>query len=135
LKPISVIAKIRQGRKASTLITNFEPFFLTADFLAEELRRICASATSGERHLRVDDIPMLSRSGIQRHPCKANHRGWRFWYRVNRFNQSRNCCCQRVYRRSGSSRRICRERKNEFGMYNGMYQALHTSVYQSWQSP
>jgi len=48
LKPISVIVKIRQGRKASTLISNFEPFFLTADFLAEELRRICASATSGE---------------------------------------------------------------------------------------
>lgn len=47
LKPVCVIVKIRQGRKASTLITNFEPFFLTADFLAEELRRTCASATSG----------------------------------------------------------------------------------------
>jgi len=46
LKPISVVVKIRQGRKASTLITNFEPYLLTADFLAEELRRICASATS-----------------------------------------------------------------------------------------
>lgn len=46
LHPISVIVKIRQGRKASTLITNFEPFNLTADFLAEELRKLCASATS-----------------------------------------------------------------------------------------
>ncbi|KAH7908853.1 hypothetical protein BJ138DRAFT_1115485 [Hygrophoropsis aurantiaca] len=46
LKPISVIVKIRQGRKASTLITNFEPFFLVADELAEALRRLCASATS-----------------------------------------------------------------------------------------
>jgi len=46
LKPISVVVKIRQGRKASTLITNFEPYLLNADFLAEELRRICASATS-----------------------------------------------------------------------------------------
>jgi len=41
-----VVVKIRQGRKASTLITNFEPYLLNADFLAEELRRICASATS-----------------------------------------------------------------------------------------
>lgn len=48
LKPISVVVKIRQGRKASTLVTNFEPFLVTAEFLAEELRRICASATSGE---------------------------------------------------------------------------------------
>ncbi|KAH7922526.1 hypothetical protein BV22DRAFT_1070355 [Leucogyrophana mollusca] len=46
LKPISVVVKIRQGRKASTLITNFEPFFLAADELAEALRRSCASATS-----------------------------------------------------------------------------------------
>ena len=44
--PVSVVVKIRQGRKASTLITNFEPFGLGADFLAEELRKICASATS-----------------------------------------------------------------------------------------
>jgi translation initiation factor 1 (eIF-1/SUI1) len=48
LKVISVVVKVRQGRKASTLITNFEPFFLTADFLSDELRRVCASATSGE---------------------------------------------------------------------------------------
>lgn len=47
LKPISVIVKVRQGRKASTLITNFEPFLLNADVLAEELRKNCASATSG----------------------------------------------------------------------------------------
>lgn len=43
-----MIVKIRQGRKASTLITNFEPFQLTADSLAEELRKLCASATSGK---------------------------------------------------------------------------------------
>jgi translation initiation factor 2D len=48
LKPISVVTKMRQGRKASTLITNFESFFLSADALAEELRKTCASATSGE---------------------------------------------------------------------------------------
>jgi len=46
LKPISAIVKVRQGRKASTLITNFEPYLLTADVLAEELRKNCASATS-----------------------------------------------------------------------------------------
>jgi translation initiation factor 2D len=49
LKPISVVVKVRQGRKTSTLITGFEPF-LTADAetIADELRKVCASATSGE---------------------------------------------------------------------------------------
>ncbi|KAG1728976.1 uncharacterized protein EDB91DRAFT_1160397 [Suillus paluster] len=46
LKPISVVVKIRQGRKACTLITGFEPFFLEAVNLAEELKTICASSTS-----------------------------------------------------------------------------------------
>ncbi|KAI0334161.1 eukaryotic translation initiation factor SUI1 family protein [Cubamyces sp. BRFM 1775] len=46
LMPISVVVKIRQGRKACTLITGFEPFGLQADELAEELRKMCASSTS-----------------------------------------------------------------------------------------
>ncbi|KAG0700484.1 hypothetical protein DFH29DRAFT_931661 [Suillus ampliporus] len=46
LKPISVVVKIRQGRKACTLITGFEPFLLEAVDLAEELKTICASSTS-----------------------------------------------------------------------------------------
>ncbi|EGN94711.1 hypothetical protein SERLA73DRAFT_77454 [Serpula lacrymans var. lacrymans S7.3] len=46
LKSILVVVKMRQGRKASTLITNFEPYFLVAESLADELRHICASATS-----------------------------------------------------------------------------------------
>ncbi|KAI0077630.1 eukaryotic translation initiation factor SUI1 family protein [Panus rudis PR-1116 ss-1] len=46
VKPISVVVKIRQGRKAATLVTGFENFFLNADELAEELRKICASSTS-----------------------------------------------------------------------------------------
>lgn len=41
-----MVAKIRQGRKACTLITGFEPYFLAADDLAEELRQKCASSTS-----------------------------------------------------------------------------------------
>jgi len=52
--------KIRQGRKASTLITNFEPYLLTSDFLAEELRRICASATSGEPSFELEDTEKLN---------------------------------------------------------------------------
>lgn len=40
--------KVRQGRKASTLITGFETFFITPEFLGEELKRICATSTSGE---------------------------------------------------------------------------------------
>ncbi|KAG6330594.1 hypothetical protein ID866_8497 [Astraeus odoratus] len=46
LKPISVVVKTRQGRRASTLISGFEPFCIEADEMAEELRRICAGATS-----------------------------------------------------------------------------------------
>ncbi|KAF7331157.1 Eukaryotic translation initiation factor SUI1 family protein [Mycena sanguinolenta] len=47
LKPIQVVVKIRQGRKASTLVTGFEPFLvLSGDEMAEDLRKICAGATS-----------------------------------------------------------------------------------------
>ncbi|KAH9837816.1 eukaryotic translation initiation factor SUI1 family protein [Rhodofomes roseus] len=46
LKPVQVVMKIRQGRKACTLVTGFEPYSLSAEDLAEELRRICASSTS-----------------------------------------------------------------------------------------
>jgi len=46
LKPISVIVKMRQGRKACTLITNFESFQLVAENLADELRKLCASSTA-----------------------------------------------------------------------------------------
>ena len=41
--------KIRQGRKACTLITGFEPFLvIDADTMAEDLRKVCAGSTSGE---------------------------------------------------------------------------------------
>ncbi|KAG2005858.1 eukaryotic translation initiation factor SUI1 family protein [Coprinopsis cinerea AmutBmut pab1-1] len=47
LKPIQVVMKIRQGRKASTLITGFEPFLVVnGDDMAEDLRKTCAGATS-----------------------------------------------------------------------------------------
>jgi translation initiation factor 2D len=71
--------KIRQGRKASTLITNFEPYLLNADFLAEELRRICASATSGKPlhlSLRNTKMKMLSWSvGHQVSPVQGKPSG------------------------------------------------------------
>ncbi|KDQ23800.1 hypothetical protein PLEOSDRAFT_1079102 [Pleurotus ostreatus PC15] len=44
LKPISVAVKIRQGRKAATLITGFEPFLLVAEDLADELRKLLSPA-------------------------------------------------------------------------------------------
>ncbi|KAI0084693.1 eukaryotic translation initiation factor SUI1 family protein [Irpex rosettiformis] len=44
--PISVVQKMRQGRKAVTLITGFEPFGLDAEELAEELRKLCSSSTT-----------------------------------------------------------------------------------------
>ncbi|KDR74004.1 hypothetical protein GALMADRAFT_250730 [Galerina marginata CBS 339.88] len=47
LTPIQVIMKVRQGRKASTLITGFEPFLVVdAEEMAENLRKVCAGATS-----------------------------------------------------------------------------------------
>ncbi|KAM5538825.1 hypothetical protein V8D89_007547 [Ganoderma adspersum] len=46
LKPISVVIKARQGRKACTLITGYETFGLQANELADELRKTCASSTS-----------------------------------------------------------------------------------------
>ncbi|KAK1216736.1 hypothetical protein PQX77_020623 [Marasmius sp. AFHP31] len=46
LKPIDVTTKIRQGRKACTLVTGFEPFHIDPEEMAEDLRKICAGATS-----------------------------------------------------------------------------------------
>ncbi|KAJ4001159.1 eukaryotic translation initiation factor SUI1 family protein [Lentinula boryana] len=46
LSPIQVAMKTRQGRKVSTLITGFEPFNLVAEDLSEDLRKLCAGATS-----------------------------------------------------------------------------------------
>ncbi|PPQ94260.1 hypothetical protein CVT25_004917 [Psilocybe cyanescens] len=46
LSPVQVVMKVRQGRKASTLITGFEPFFVDAEDMAEDLRKVCAGATS-----------------------------------------------------------------------------------------
>ncbi|KIP12172.1 hypothetical protein PHLGIDRAFT_370577 [Phlebiopsis gigantea 11061_1 CR5-6] len=46
MAPIVVSVKIRQGRKACTLLSGFEAFGLRADVLADELRKACAGATS-----------------------------------------------------------------------------------------
>ncbi|KAF8637107.1 hypothetical protein AX17_003011 [Amanita inopinata Kibby_2008] len=47
LKPIQVTMKVRQGRKASTLVTGFEQFLvIDAESMAEDLRKACAGATS-----------------------------------------------------------------------------------------
>lgn len=49
LKSIQVAVKIRQGRKASTLVSGFEPFLvISGEDMAEDLRKICAGATSGK---------------------------------------------------------------------------------------
>lgn len=46
LKRISVVVKVRQGRRATTCVAGFENFQVEADDLAEELRKACASSTS-----------------------------------------------------------------------------------------
>ena len=48
LKPVSIVVKaLKQGRRASTSISGFEPFFVDSETMAEELRRICSGSTSG----------------------------------------------------------------------------------------
>lgn len=61
-KHISVVVKMRQGRKAATLITGFEGYGLVADDLAEELRKVCASSTAGA-YLR-SHMPLSSLIGF-----------------------------------------------------------------------
>ena len=46
LKPVSVVVKTRQGRRATTCVAGFEAFQVEADDLAEGLRKTCASSTS-----------------------------------------------------------------------------------------
>lgn len=57
MRPVSVVIKIRQGRKACTLVSGFETFGLAADDLAEELRKVCASSTAGASFV----FPSISR--------------------------------------------------------------------------
>lgn len=58
LSPVRVVTKVRQGRKACTLITGFEPFLvIDAQEMADELRKTCAGATSGML-LRYYDCPV-----------------------------------------------------------------------------
>ncbi|OCH88500.1 eukaryotic translation initiation factor SUI1 family protein [Obba rivulosa] len=59
-KPVSVVMKIRQGRKACTLVTGFELFKLDAQDLAEELRKLCASSTSvSPVHGKASDMEVM----------------------------------------------------------------------------
>lgn len=46
LNPISMVVKTRQGRKQVTLISGLEAFGIDIDDFAEELRKVCAGATS-----------------------------------------------------------------------------------------
>ncbi|KAG8999114.1 hypothetical protein FRB90_012163 [Tulasnella sp. 427] len=46
LKPINLTVKLRGGHKAVTIITGFEHYGITTSFLEEQLKRICASATT-----------------------------------------------------------------------------------------
>ena len=73
MKPISVIVKIRQGRKACTLLSGFEPFGLQADDLAEELRKTCASSTSGTSTLLAVRSKFTSVSDHIRNPLPQLH--------------------------------------------------------------
>jgi translation initiation factor 1 (eIF-1/SUI1) len=63
LVPIAITIKMRQGKKAVTLITNYEPFFLDAESMSEDFRKICAAQTSGKDIFR--DIFSLGKESDQ----------------------------------------------------------------------
>ena len=69
-----VTQKIRQGRKAVTLLTGFELFGLDAEELAEELRKLCSSSTTGrltphEKYARIDTFVNQLRLSRESHPA------------------------------------------------------------------
>ncbi|KAJ7145797.1 hypothetical protein C8R44DRAFT_755904 [Mycena epipterygia] len=60
LKAIQVAVKIRQGRKASTLVSGFEPFLvISGEDMAEDLRKICAGATSVSPRVSTPGVEVL----------------------------------------------------------------------------
>ena len=46
MKPVNVTLKRRGAGKTVTILTGFENFGVSAEFLAEEFRKICASSTT-----------------------------------------------------------------------------------------
>lgn len=63
--------KMRQGRKASTLITGFEPFqVVNAEDMAEDLRKICAGATSGGFYLVFFSKYMVQQESSSMHSIR-----------------------------------------------------------------
>lgn len=71
MKPISIVVKTRQGNKAATLITGFEGYGIDADDLAEELRKVCASSTSGTWPPRLDVDASLIHAPVSPLPGKT----------------------------------------------------------------
>lgn len=71
LQPVMVKIAQRAGKKVVTLITNFEPFLIDPDALAESLRKSCASATSGRSPFQmardnIEKVTFLSLSWAER---------------------------------------------------------------------
>lgn len=50
---------MRQGRKAVSLVTNFELFGVEADLLSEDLRKLCAAQTSGTSYFAFSVYGLL----------------------------------------------------------------------------
>lgn len=77
LYPISISIKMRQGRKAVTLITNYEPYFLSADVMSEDLRKLCAAQTSGmhrflsARHSTIAHKPLVALVNGKPNQCEV----------------------------------------------------------------
>ena len=90
LNPISIAIKIRQGRKAVTLITGFEPFSVNADDLGEELRKLCAAQTSGASSLLFLLLLFGSPTFLfpkQSHQSRRSRVKWKYLYKVNKEKQ------------------------------------------------
>ncbi len=82
-----MVTKVRQGRKACTLITGFEPFLvIDAQEMADELRKTCAGATSGMLLIHFDcPVTCINNTGLQlpRFPGNLLGQVWRSLFKAN----------------------------------------------------
>lgn len=111
VKPVSIEAKVRQGRKTSTFITSFEHFGINATELAEELRKVCAGSTSGKLGARVSSRMLIK--SIQFRHFMARQTSWKSWCRVYIPKPSQTFLLPRACLRSGSNRVASKKRGNK----------------------
>jgi translation initiation factor 1 (eIF-1/SUI1) len=119
LKPISIVVKLRQGRKACTLITGHESFLLSSNAIADVLRSRCASATSGKYLTYGDYAPFLDKDNSRSKPrARRGRRG----YGSGEANEGR----RRLSRGDGYSKEV-----DVYGRHNGKDKEVNAYVRES----